>query len=61
MAYIREISEFCRRCPKQTIATFEVFNRTNASCGRYCKKHAEAKLRELQQTERESDKALGER
>lgn len=63
MAYIREIAGNCPRCIKQPakVATHEVFNRLNAPCGKYCKLHAKLKQVELEQAERESDKALGER
>lgn len=60
MAYILKLTtETCARCA--AIATREVFNRYNASCGKYCMRHAQLKQIELESAERESDKAVGER
>ena len=36
------------KCPTcKASCTHEVFNRFNASCGRYCAKHARQKVKEL--------------
>lgn len=46
MAYAVKIpTRKCARCPAK--ATHEVFNAINASCGWYCKKHADAYVADL--------------
>jgi len=49
MAYTSLIRSICTRCGK--VATYEVFNSRNASHGKYCKKHADGLVLELNRLE----------
>ena len=49
MAHITHVTE--HRCPKcRRIARWEVFNHYNASCGRFCKRHADEALASIMKT-----------
>lgn len=45
MAYMKKLKEKCRMCTR--IATVEVFDRWNGSCGKFCSSCAKTKLKQL--------------
>lgn len=50
MAYLKELTvSHCKKCGKR--ATIELFNRVNASQGRYCKPCGRAALRQMSERE----------
>lgn len=53
MAFIRKIEVVCVFADCRKKANWEVVNRYNALCGRFCKKHADIQLRYLRKLERE--------
>lgn len=51
MAYIRGINVTCQEQGCKKVAEWELVGRTNATYGKYCKKHADKRLDELLATE----------
>lgn len=51
MAYVKDIAGTCANPTCTKPATVEVFNRLNALCGKYCRKHGEHRATALSKTE----------
>jgi len=50
MAYLRDIRDDCSACGMRR-ATFELFNRRNGSCGKFCKQCGKVRLKALLRAE----------
>lgn len=62
MAYLKTLLTKCQTTGCTQPATVEVFNRANASIGRFCRRDGERQLERLQKTEsRQASQAAADR
>jgi hypothetical protein len=54
MAYLEKINQACRYIGCKSRATHVLRNRWNAELGKYCTKHGQKRLRELQKEEEQA-------